>query len=324
MAGMGDGVQNLEAFIALLGQTTSELHDQTTEVETAQVELDRLTDEADDGLGALADVLEEGTDELGDEADRATSALADVEARAEDVAQARLAELAGALADGAEGGEERAATARERLDEAFDALKTEGVGAFVDVLHQLAGEADEARGEAEQEFGDLGDAVAEAAAALRQAQEDASGALDDAASAVSREADEVASAGQQTVAAWSAAREQLENEASDAESSLGDAYSEWTEHMQQEGQSAVEAVRAALSAAVEGATTDSASLLNEALQTAVDEALPELAEESGEVLAAVEPGEPLAQALEPMLTELVVVQSVVDQIAKLLQEIGNG
>ena len=323
MANFEESVQNLETFIALLTSTTSELHDQTTEVETAQSELDRLADQADDDIGKLADALEEGLDELGDGADRAEAALAGVESKAQEIAQQRLGELSGSLVEGAERGVERIASTRERVDEGFEELKADGLDAFVSVVHELAGDAENARGEAEQDFEELGDAVEQALATLQEAQQNASEALDEAASAAAQEAEQVGSVGEQTVAAWTAAKDQLESEGAEVEGAIGDAYSGWTEDVQEAGQTAVEAMSTALSDAADAISGESAELLNEALQVAVDDALPKLSEEAGQVTGAVEPGDPLAQALDPMVGELVTVQSVVDQIAQLLQEMGN-
>jgi chromosome segregation ATPase len=323
MASIDESVQNLEAFIGVLTQTTSELHDHTAEIETSQSELDRLADGADEGIGGLADALEEGLEEVGDEADRAQAALAGVESKAQEIAQGRLGELAGSVNEAAERGEERASSTRERVDEGFEELKADGLAAFVTVLNELGGDAEEARGEAEQQFSDLGEAIEQATGTLSQAQENASEALDEAASAIGQEAEQVASAGQQAVATWTAEREGLETEAAAVEGALSEAYAEWAQNVQDGGQSAVSAVSAALTEAAEAISGESADLLNDALQAAVDDSLPKLSDEAGQVLGAVEPGEPLAQALAPMVAELVTVQAVVDQIAQLLQEMGN-
>lgn len=323
MAGQDESVQNLEAFIALVTQTTSELNDQTAEVETAQAELDRLSDEVDDSLGGLGDTIEDGLDALGDEADRAAAALADVETAGREAAESRLSQLSSDLGAAAERAESRASGARERIEEGFDDLKADGLQAFAEVLHELADDADGARGEAEAGFGELGEAISAAEASLREAQDDATQALDEAASSASQEAAEVTAAGQQAASDWAEGRAELEADAAEAQSALADAYTEWTEHVRQQGETALAAAREALAGA-EQAATESAGLLDEAARAASEDALPEMAEEAGEVTSAVEPGDPLAQALEPMVTELVVVQSVVDQIAKLLQEIGNG
>jgi chromosome segregation ATPase len=323
MANFDESVQNLEAFIALLTATTSELHDQTSDVEEAKTELDRLADQADDDIGKLADALEEGLDELGDGADSAGAALAAVESKAQEIAQQRLGDLSGSLEDAAERGVDRITSTRERVDEAFQELKADGIDAFVNVVHELASEAQDAQGEAEQDFEELGQAIEQALSTLQEAQQDATEALDEAASAAGQESEQVGSVGEQTVAAWTGARDQLESEGAEAQGAIGEAYSGWTEDVQEAGQAAVEAVSTALSEAADAISGESADLLNEALQVAVDDALPKLSEESSQVTGAVEPGDPMAQALDPMVGELVTVQSVVDQIAQLLQEMGN-
>ena len=149
MAGLDEGVGNLERFIEGLQKASSELGEHTSALESAEGDLERLDGEVQDTVGGLADDLEEAADALQQAAEDTRDAVGEVAEAAEDGADSRLADAEEEVNESADECQEQVTQGRAAVDEGFARLSESGFDGFSAALETATteiGQADDENG----------------------------------------------------------------------------------------------------------------------------------------------------------------------------------
>jgi hypothetical protein len=320
--GFDDGLQNLQNFCDLLERTVGQMQEKNAALDALADDFDGLEDRAQDVIGQLGAELSGSRGEIDAAHGEATSAVEGLTQAAQEAATSDLAAVDGRLDADETAFDQERTEAQADLEQDFARLSTEGFGALattVDELEErtgvlqqesaadaqaLSGGLETLTGEAEQDGTETGEAIGRS---LTGVQSDGGEFTRDALLATE---------------GWAAELAELKQGCSEAGTDLSDLYSAWAGEAQAEGDALIKGFTEAGQEATDFVSTDGAMQMETSLEGALGEPLPGLGSGLGETDGVVETGESIGQDLQELVPQLEICLNVVENINRLLEEMG--
>lgn len=319
MAGLDEGVGNLERFIEGLQKASSELGEHSSALESAENELERLEGEAQDTVGGFADDLGEAQGALQQALDDAREAVGEVAEAAQDGADGRLADAEDEVDQSAGDCEEQITQGRAGMDEGFARLSESGFDGYSSAIEEATTEIGQSDDTNREAFDGLEQSVSDMRGRLDEASSEAVEALEEAASETQGTDGELQSAFETITSEWKdSIDEQLREGCEETGGALATAYASWGEETGSVADALVDQVEEVLDGAAEFVGSESASALAEARATGLDDPGAELLQQFDDTQQTLEAGEALAEALEGFVPDLQKCINVVDEVDRLL------
>jgi hypothetical protein len=321
MGGYNDGVYKLDEFCALLTQTNDRLIADHSTMENLEQAIEQFEPSIDKTLGALGDAVADFQRRLG-EAER--SAAEEVEGLAEDARELDSGRLP-AVGDQVEAAEDalegRLQAEGAALDQAFAELASQGFASLDAGLEALQAAGTALAGELEQDFTALTQALQAGGQRIDQAEAETVAELSQAADTFTAE-DQAGldAAAAECLAGWGTELPAaLEAQTAEFGQEFVRVYDEFESGAEAGGEGLKAAVAALFQETADYTRGEAGARLEEALDLAVDQALPALAQELGGLLVVLGGCEETGAALDPMVTDLEIAGRVMEQIDRLLQ-----
>ena len=320
--GFDDGLQNLQNFCDLLEKTVGQMQEKNGALDAQADTFDDLEDRAGDAIGQLSAELESSQGEIDAAHGEATAAMEGLTQAAQEAAGSELGAVDGRLDAAETAFDQKRTEAQGDLEQDFARLSADGFGALatsVDELEErtgvlqqesaadaqsLSSGLDALTGEAEQDGTEVGEAIGRG---LTGVQSDGGEFIRDALLATE---------------GWATELNELKQGCSEAGTDLSDLYAGWATDSQAEGDALIKGFTEAGQEATDFVSTDGAMQLETLLEGALGEPLPGLGTGLGEADGVVETGESIGQDLQELVPQLEICLNVVENINRLLEEMG--
>jgi ElaB/YqjD/DUF883 family membrane-anchored ribosome-binding protein len=318
-----EAVAKLLKFNDDVGRSSSQLGESSSGLEETVEDFGRLESEAEELISGLASDVQDAVRELGTAADDARDSLQALTEEAEAVETDRLADARDGLEDAVSDLRDRVEAAGEDLQAGFDRLAEAGFQSYAEALDETQSATTEAGEANEESFAALDRTLEEASGRADAMRSEGGEALGTAATEAEEEGATLETAFTEATSQWDqTVDEQLRAGCEDVGSTLDALYEGWTEQAGSVAEELATSVRDAMQAVAEAVGTGAVDAVSEAALEAQDEAGGALRDELDADAAALESGEELARALEPLTPELQTCTTVVAEIDRLLDQLG--
>ena len=317
MAGLDEGIGNLEAFNSLVGDTSTRLTSDTSALESQAKAIDGLESDARAAWDGLDDRLDEQQGRLDDERAQAGDAVSGVAGLGGELADDRVPAAQDALDETGRTIDEGLDQVAEEIDGGWTDLKADGFEASATEADALAADTETLSGETEA----ASSALASGASAAERQVEAAEGTAQDAASGF---AGDVAGqeAGAQAVEALVTilgdSTAELDTAAEALGSDLSEAYSELGEANETQAGTMKDEIGGLLDQAAQHVADEAAAPVEALLDANLDDALPALGTATDMAAVVLEAGAGVTESCEQLVPELCTSQGKVDEIDRLL------
>lgn len=320
-ATLDDGVQNLSQFCSLLAQTSDLLQANASGFDQLSEQFQELEHSAEEHIGGLGDRCQGIGTETDQTADEAAGDLDDLAETAQQAEQSELAEVE----QGTEALEqkltERLEKDQEEINQHLDTLNRNGFDALDASLNAALEAFDGAQGDAEASLGSL---IAALDSQKQQFAENAAEqSLEDAGGAVKAEMETLDGVAEAAADAWlDAIPNEVVSECVGIVGPLQDTYDGFRQAAEDDGQELIETVSTLAEEAARLVGVEFASDLEKAWDGTVTPALGEWGDGLGELKTALDDGEQTADALAPLVDELLVAKETVREIDRTIDNMG--
>jgi len=319
-AGLDEGVERLQEFCTLLGETGAQLQADTSTFGNLERALDEFEDTVDETLGELTEHLDEAAGVLDEAQEDAAEALRSLVEAADEGSGTRVAAAESTIADSGDSVEEGLGAGRQDLAVAFSDLATAGF----DVLDSAVDELESGASSRAEETGRALDALEEE---LRDWQRQVPESYDETARSIDEASESLLqedggnleSDAASCTYGWSA---ELPAALDQQAGELGDPLQQAYDELEAEVRSRIDAYVSTTVSLIQDTADligrESASEVDTTAGNAEDDSLEGL---TGELAMAVEvlgAGDEMAASLEPMIDDLTVAKSIAAEIDRLL------
>jgi hypothetical protein len=317
MAGLDEGIGNLEAFNSLVADTSTRLTSDTSALESRARALDGLEGDAQAALDGLQARLDELESRLEDEKSQAAEAVGAVEDAGGQVSDDHLPAAQQALDDTGRTTDEGLDAVAEEIETGWTDLKAAGFEASATEADGLAAGTETLGGETESAFAGLASGASGAEQQVEAAQGTAEGAASSFAGAVEGQ-DAAAQAAEALAAALGESTEELTAAVDALASDLTEAYAELAEANDSEASSMKDEIGGVLDQAAQHVADEAAAPVQALLDTNLDDVLPALASATDMASVVLEAGASVTDSCQELVPELCTSQDKVDEIDRLL------
>lgn len=322
MANLDEAVVNLERFIGTLTEATGVLEDVSEHLEEKAREFAKLEDAAGEDGDTVSGHLDEALDALEDARGEAEDALADLEHAAGE-GERSLSEGRDEAEQTASDLEDKVRTALADVDEAHASLSSDGFQTLGQTLDDLEGQMEAEANETAQALNAM---ETDAQGLLREAEtawQEAESAVDAAAADVAAQESAVENEATEGTTAFEAAAVEAESRCTSIDQELETLYGALESTVGTEGAAWDQAVQDVTQTVLTFLQEGGRERLEEPAALLDDEALDGLDREYDTLAAALGAAESTATELPPLADELVRSQSVVGQVAELMNALGG-
>jgi hypothetical protein len=313
-----ESVEKLAQFCALLRQTIAQIGPETTALDEQDGRLDDVDEEQ---LGQLGDELSRQMESFTTLAGQAEDGVERIGADADGMAGDELAQGSSTVGDAGAAFDQALDRDTGTLDQHFEELQSQGFADAQQALGDAAERVDSLSGEADGAFEELEGGLDELTGDLEDARGETSQALDEAAQALSGdETSTLEGEAGPLVSEWQGLPDELSSECGEIAGALESAYTSFRSDNEAVADNLVSSV-ADLGRAAAEAVSDKGTQLGQEADT-VGAALSELGAEGGSMQETLDAGAATAEALLPVLEEMVTALAKVDEIDELLNALG--
>jgi hypothetical protein len=318
---LDDGVENLENFCNLLGQTSAVLTRDTEVLEARGDSLEQTEAETRARAERVGEHLAIALEELTAAQDDALEEVDGLTDTAEKLAAARLQAAGDRLESGEASFEERLSHDRAQLEKSFLDLSESGfmsLGAAIDDVETELARAGEGSGHALES---LEGGLTKVGRQVAEERSEMVGVLEAADEAIREgEVQELEQQGLEHFRLWTEELpETVRAECVSVAEPLEALYGEWEAEVVAEGDELGDAVADLLQSGAEMVTDEAGQPLASAVEEATNDALGALISELDGLLPVLDEGEPAAEAAAALVDDLVVAREVVSVVDRLLK-----
>jgi uncharacterized phage infection (PIP) family protein YhgE len=321
--GYDDGIENLQNFCDLLEKTVAQVQEKNGVLDSQADTLDDLEGRAEDVIGQFSSAIEEGQGEIDAAHGEATAAVEGLAQAAQEAAGSDLGSIESQLDSAESTFDQKKNDAQSDLDDDFGRLTSEGFGGFAATVDELEDRAGALQQENQADAQALSGGLDTLETEATQDGTETGEAIGQGITGVQSDGGEFMRDALLATEGWSTELADLKQGCSEAGTDLSDLYAAWGTESEAEGDALIKEMTEAGQEATDFVSTDGAMQLETSLDGVLGEPLPGLGSGLSEAETLVEAGEALGHELQDLVPQLEICLNVVENINRLLEEMGT-